>query len=292
MRSILLEDRRLPIFPCRPDKRPTCPHGFKDASADPKAIAQLWLLYPGPLIGVPTGAASGLAVIDIDSRHGGDRWFHQHRDRIPLTRVHETQGGGLHLLFRHKPGLRCSNGRIAPGVDIKGDGGYIIWWPARSCRVLCEGPVAEFPAWLRAELSAENLSSSDLPTRSSRGDAAPLVEGRVRLPRDLYLKVIRLCPIGAGVTRHDQRRLCGILSIATRRTKDRNEGLYNAAVAMRDLIGIIDRKTAIELLLNAAQSNGYLAKDGVQAALATIRSGLTPPRPTEEHPPLAEETVL
>jgi hypothetical protein len=25
--------------------------------------------------------------------------------------------------------LRCSRGRIAPGVDVRADGGYVIWWP-------------------------------------------------------------------------------------------------------------------------------------------------------------------
>ena len=83
------------------------------------------------------------------------------------------------------------------------------------------------------------------------------------------------CPLSAMVTRHHQRRLCGILSIATRRCELRNDGLFNAAVAMRDLIGVIDHETAIELLLNAAQCNGYVGKDGRRAALATIRSGLT-----------------
>jgi hypothetical protein len=128
-----------------------------------------------------------------------------------------------------------------------------------------------FPAWLMAELDA---AGSDVTAQSSRGDAAPLVDGRARLPRNLYLKAIRLCPLSATVTRHYQRRLCGILSIATRRCELRNDGLFNAAVAMRDLIGIIDRNTAIELLIGAAQCNGYVAKDGMRAALATIRSGL------------------
>jgi hypothetical protein len=68
MRQILLEGRALPIFPCRSDKRPTCPHGFKDAVADPKAVERLWSLYPGPLIGVATGAISGIDVIDTRQR--------------------------------------------------------------------------------------------------------------------------------------------------------------------------------------------------------------------------------
>src|SRR5262249_32538777 len=70
-------------------------------------------------------------------------------------------------------------------------------------------------------------------------------------------------------------RLCGVLSIATRCSSLRNRGLFNASVAMRDLVPcIIARNTAVELLLDAARLNGYVAKDGEAAALATIHSGL------------------
>ncbi len=55
------------VFPCRVhDKRPTCPHGFRQASNDPAEIARLWRRYPGGLIGIATGQASGIDVLDID----------------------------------------------------------------------------------------------------------------------------------------------------------------------------------------------------------------------------------
>lgn len=50
---------RLPVFPCRASKKPACPHGFRDAVIDAGEIEQLWDRHPGPLIGVPTGAATG-----------------------------------------------------------------------------------------------------------------------------------------------------------------------------------------------------------------------------------------
>ena len=73
--TISLEGRALPIFPCFASKKPSTPRGFKNASADREAIAELWRRYPAQLVGVPTGEASALAVIDLDPRSGSDIWF-------------------------------------------------------------------------------------------------------------------------------------------------------------------------------------------------------------------------
>jgi hypothetical protein len=97
-----------------------------------------------------------------------------------------------------------------------------------------------------------------------------------RLPKALYLKVNRLVPLSSQVTRKHQRRVCGILNIALQRQDHRNDGLNVAGFCLRELIheGIIMSTVAEELLLAVAAFNGYLCKDGVAAARATIRSGL------------------
>jgi hypothetical protein len=105
--ALELAAQEIPCFPCADDKRRTTPHGFKDATCDPDEVRRLWDRYPGELIGVPTGEPSGLAVLDIDPRHGGDRWFQVHRDRLLPTRVHNTRSGGVHLVFKNDPTLRC-----------------------------------------------------------------------------------------------------------------------------------------------------------------------------------------
>src|SRR4051794_34425937 len=108
MPSAELEGRPLPSVPCSARKAPLGPHGWASATTDPAEFEALSQRYPGaPYIGVATGERSGLAVIDVDPRNGGDRWFASVRDRIPRTRVHRTGSGGLHLLFRHEPGLNC-----------------------------------------------------------------------------------------------------------------------------------------------------------------------------------------
>jgi hypothetical protein len=96
------------------------------------------------------------------------------------------------------------------------------------------------------------------------------------IPKLLYFAVKRRVPLSAKVTRRDQRRVIGILSIVTRRTSYRNDGLNIAAFSFRELIdaGIVSRDVAEGLLLDAAMVCGYVAKDGAAAAIATIRSGL------------------
>jgi hypothetical protein len=120
-----------PAFPCRADKKPACSHGFKDATADPDELKELWRMFPGPLVGVPTGEASGIFVVDIDSaRHDeANDWLERYSPYLPDTRQHVTKSGGWHLLFKHRAGLKNSTSKLARGVDTRGDGGYIIWSP-------------------------------------------------------------------------------------------------------------------------------------------------------------------
>jgi hypothetical protein len=139
----------LPVFPCDAQKRPTCDRGFHDAVRSPLEVRKLWDQSPGVLVGVPTGGLTNLSVIDIDSKHPEARtWFQENRSRLGRTRTHRTRSGGLHLLFRYQPHLRCSVGKLAPGVDIRSDGGYIIWWPVHRCEMLDNGDSASFPEWL------------------------------------------------------------------------------------------------------------------------------------------------
>jgi len=86
--------------------------------------------------------------VDIDPRNGGDRWLVDNSDRLPPTRTHATRSGGDHLLFRHHGGLGCSASRVAPGIDIRADGGYIVWWPAADIPVRDDSPIAAWPEWL------------------------------------------------------------------------------------------------------------------------------------------------
>jgi len=139
---------RFPVFPCFATKKPACKHGFKQATQSPEDIVDLWRGTNAPLIGVPTGEASGIDVLDIDPRHGGDQWLEAAWDQIPKTRTHKTQSGGLHLLFRHADGVKNSESKIAPGVDTRGSGGYFIYWAALGLPVENAQILADWPEWL------------------------------------------------------------------------------------------------------------------------------------------------
>src|SRR5262249_4407804 len=117
----------LAVFPCAHNKKPCTPHGFYNASKDASEVRELWRCHAGTLVGIRTGEASNVAVLDIDAKHAAARqWFADNRHRLLPTRAHRTPGGGIHLIFAHVEGLRCSTGKIVLGVDVRAEGGYAI----------------------------------------------------------------------------------------------------------------------------------------------------------------------
>jgi hypothetical protein len=81
------------------------------------------------MIGMPTGEASGIVVLDVDQKENrqGMDWLNENSHRMVQTRTVRTGSGGLHIYFRH-PGrqVKNQNDKIAPGIDVRGDGGYVI----------------------------------------------------------------------------------------------------------------------------------------------------------------------
>lgn len=170
------------VFPCREDKTPATPHGFKEATCDPAAIAQLWRRYPGPLIGVATGAASRIAVLDIDVKHDTARaWWFQHQHRLPGTRTYRTRSGGLHLYFRHTPEIRCASGRPVLGLDVRGDGGYVIHWFAAGHECLDHEQPQPFPGWLVNTIWPPAHRAPTRPDRAANLSGNAAIEGVLRV---------------------------------------------------------------------------------------------------------------
>lgn len=127
---------KYPVFPCNADKQPIVAGGFKAATRDRDEVKRLFSLPGAVHVGVPTGHVSGLMVVDIDP--AGAEWLEVQRFLLPRTREHSTKRG-THLLFAMPEGpVSCSTNKIAPGVDVRADGGYIIWWPAAGCSYKAE----------------------------------------------------------------------------------------------------------------------------------------------------------
>jgi len=122
-------------------------------------------------VGLRTGAPSRLVVIDIDPDHGGDDSLEKlidHHGALPGARTIRTGSGGTHLYFRH-PGHSVPNsaGKLGAGIDVRGDGGYVIAPPSRHRNgrlyVVARqgGVVPELPPWVEAALRpAPALTSS------------------------------------------------------------------------------------------------------------------------------------
>jgi hypothetical protein len=237
-------------FPCRADKTPATLHGFKDASAEPAELRRLWRRYGGPLVGLPTGARNGFDVLDIDPRHGGDAWFALERDRLPETRLHRTRSTGMHILFQHRHGIRNSESKIAPGVDVRGEGGYAIWWPGFGGEVEHAAPLAEWPEWLVAIL---------MPPPAPRRQGAPS-----RLPDAIA-----------------HRRAAAILAASLTRLRtapggQRHFRLRAAACTLgglAEVAGISDADAERELMAAVLAAGGDAVNE--RNAQATIRWGLS-----------------
>lgn len=124
------------VFPCKPDKTPATPHGFKDATRSEETIREWWRKDPRALIGIATGAVSGGLVVidlDVDEEKGKDgaavlREWELDRGAFPDTVHTLTPRGGVHIWFRGA-GFK-SKTDIREGVDIRADGGYIIAPPS------------------------------------------------------------------------------------------------------------------------------------------------------------------
>lgn len=157
--ALCYASRGWPIFPCRRrGKEPLVSGGFKAATTDPATVRAWWRRWPDANIGLATGRPSGVVVLDVDPRNGGDEALLA-LPPLPATVECLTGGGGRHVYFRW-PGfeVRCRSNAFGPGLDMKGDGGYVLLPPSvhpsgrryewELSSHLDEVPIAAMPDWL------------------------------------------------------------------------------------------------------------------------------------------------
>lgn len=175
-----------PVFPCNDEKRPIVSGGFHSAASDANNIRAMFARHGATMVGVPTGSATGLIVIDVDVKdeaRNGRVWLMAHEKAMPRTRIHRTASGGLHYLFKEPPGveIRNSNDDIAIGIDVRGEGGYVIWPGSPGYSVLDDADPADMPAWLVVEClnanSKTSIATPSNPPPAIRAPAAPVDGG-------------------------------------------------------------------------------------------------------------------
>lgn len=152
---------------CNPGKHPISKGWMRDATTDPGIIKLWWRADPLANLSIATGAASKLFVLDIDGDEGRASLGNlvARHGEIPLTPRAVTGSGGWHFLFLHPGGHVKTMGRVAPGIDVRGDGGQIVAPPSihlsgaqyRWIDGLAPGqvPVAPAPPWLLALLTEQ-----------------------------------------------------------------------------------------------------------------------------------------
>jgi putative DNA primase/helicase len=127
--------------------------------------------YPFASIGVVLGEGSGIFALDVDPRNGGDvklELLQRQHGELPHTRVQKTGGDGEHWIFQW-PGFRVYNihpwdeNKQSAGLDIKGDGGYIVMPPSISHKgwyeitdMMDQVEPAHAPEWILKPLRREH----------------------------------------------------------------------------------------------------------------------------------------
>jgi len=167
--ALQLTGRGIPVFPCRA-KAPLVENGYKDASVSPALITKWFPDVDDPTLqlAIPTGAKTGMLVIDLDGDRARERF--ELLGVIPATRMVHTspgkdgEGEHIQLWLLQPPGAKtkCSQGKLVkskltgfgPGIDVRGDGGYVISPPSKhsECndyyKFLNNLPLAPAPEWL------------------------------------------------------------------------------------------------------------------------------------------------
>lgn len=244
----------VPVFPCVPGgKRPLVEHGFHDATTDPAQIGAWWGRWPQANIGIPTGSASGVEVVDVDvhtTRTGFSafRAAHHEGHADGWAALVRTPSGGLHAYYpadldSSQPSWQAARAH----VDFRGDGGYIIAPPS----IVTRPDAARVPYRL--------IVASDSPAQPI--DAASLRE---------FLDPRTTVPFTRSPSARDVRRSADaqVLAgwVAGRGEGERNRGLFWAACRLAE--AGTPPSVAMDALGPAAEQAGL----GSREIVATIRS--------------------
>jgi len=257
----------VPVFPCVPlGKQPLTRRGFLDASTDTGRVAEWWGRWPEANIAMPTGAPSGIVVVDVDVHASGSGFDAFERARSAdlvegWAWMVRTPSGGLHACYPSRPGVDQRCWQVpSQHVDCRGDGGYVVLPPSRA--TLPSGSVAEYRV-----VSITDRRPAPIDTTALRRFLEP---PRAAPPS------WSLPPAPAGSS---PDRLAAW--VASRPEGARNQGLFWAACRMVEAGHNFDASLAV--LGGAARSAGLTERE----AETTIRSAYRTTSPSVPRTPAA-----
>lgn len=240
----------VPVFPCVVEgKRPLTRRGFLDASSDPEQVAAWWSRTPNANIGIPTGAPSGVVVVDVDVHgpHDGRAAFQRATDAGLVDGAGllvRTPTGGAHVYFPATPGREQRSWQAATaGVDFRGDGGYIIAPPSRR---IIDGSVCRYEV---ADIAAHSVGHVDAARLRDFLDPRPIAPPRPSNGTSMVVDSERLAAWVAG-----------------RGEGERNRSLFWAACRLAE--NGVSPADALDALGAAAHSAGL----GDREITTTVRS--------------------
>jgi Bifunctional DNA primase/polymerase, N-terminal len=283
--ALRLAEAGIAIFPCGADKKPLI-KWREFSSSDPEAIAQWWRQFPGALPAIDLEKCD-LFVLDGD-RHGGPD------GRAALGKLLRQQigfdwhtapsaftpGDGAHVYFLQN-GHELGNGRgqLPDGVDARGCGGYVIAPYATLSDGRCYRTVAGTPDLISA------FKAGTIP-HVPQG-IVDLIHANDSTP-DQEQNFSSVA--GAREQAYAQTALEGCMAeLAGTSAGNRNEKLNAIAYRLGRMVARhwLDRTAVEGALLGAMFANGAVADDGLEAAKATLKSGIDAGM-AEPHPDLAD----
>lgn len=166
-------------------KHPRISRWTEEASTVPAHIERWGREWPDMNISVLTGPRSNLAVLDVDTRNGGDESLHRLFSEAELealeTPIAQTGGGGLHIYLCYPGSPFRSVPDLLPGIELKADGAKVTLPPSlhksgeryRWKRSPFEVKPAPLP-----EKIMDLIARKREKDRSSRGEGEPIWEGQ------------------------------------------------------------------------------------------------------------------
>lgn len=271
----ILSASKTPIANCdacrdqhvRPEQMEACRcltcHAFYAATLDPDRLAEMVAAHPNGLLAVRTGTSSGTAVVDVDPAGLPEMGRLVIHGKLPRTLAART-GRGFHLVYGH-PGGKISSGagKIAPGIDSKSDGAYIVVAPSVH-------PVTRTPYRWLAEPDSE---LSPLPGHLVERLREPVAQRNVSVP--IPARGQR-AGYGEAAVRGELEKL-----LALERTEGtRNDELNRSAFALGQLVagGMLDHERTADLLSRAGLRIGLGSSEVRLTVASGLRAGALYPR--------------